>query len=90
MNENLIMINRWKEKKNCHLTEVQTKEYFQLLSFDQLISESKDLRNRIAKAKYESINPLSIQTKLIFDEIQNRMISSQQKDAVQEFQQSVV
>lgn len=88
MNENLITIDRWKEKKEHLEVEAQTKEYYQLLSFDQLISESKDLRNKIAKGA--TVINLALQTQLIFDELQNRMINSEQKDAVQTFQQSVV
>lgn len=87
MNENLIAIDQWKEKKNYFELVSQTKEYYQLLSFDQLISESKDLRNKISRGS--AVENLGIKTKFIFDEIQNRMINSEQKDAVQTFQETV-
>ena len=85
MNENLITIDHWKTKKESFKLESQSKEYYQRLSFDQLISESKLLRKQIAVGK--KIDNLSLQTKLIFDEIQDRMVTSIQKEEVLSFNQ---
>jgi preprotein translocase subunit SecA len=81
MTENVITFTNWKEKKQEWEENNSLQEYYQLLSFDQLIGESRELRKMITKGK--NINALSLQTKLIFDEIQNRMISSSQKVDVQ-------
>ncbi len=86
MNENIITIKQWQEKRESNKSASLTKDYYELLSFDQLISESKHLRKLIVLNN--NSNQLSLKIKFLFDEIQHRMISSKQKSSVENFIQS--
>ncbi len=84
INANITSLVSWKKEKK-QKTDLQT--YYQLLSFQQLIGESRQLRKKLISEKLTS--ELSLHTKLIFDEIQNRMISSDQKDIINNYYQKI-
>jgi hypothetical protein len=87
MNSNMqgqvTQLDSWKERKHLMAKEVGLKEYYNLLDFTQLINESKQLRKKLAAGEF--IQDMPLHTKLIFDEIQNRMVGSQQKEEVKSF-----
>jgi hypothetical protein len=83
MQGQIASLDSWKARKHLMAKEVSLKEYYNLLDFTQLINESKQLRKKLAAGEF--IQDMPLHTKLIFDEIQNRMVGSQQKEEVKSF-----